>query len=254
MEKDFSRQSIFPQKGAQFRQQRGQKLLVQRRIQRHVPAQRCGVTPTVVSAVLNHRNGTVCCSEEKRRLIEKTAAELQYRVNIMARSIVQQRIPIVALMFHKTQQRDKFTSRYFSVTASELNFQQLQYNLESLLAFYRSEEEQIERFQTLVRNGLVGGVISNLIPEHNAAFIRSLQASGIPHVLLGSPQLPAAAVRTEPGNLYPFVRRLLQHTQAKNGYLHRLLNGEHMLALCRAEIPPSGISGSRRNWPEIRKT
>ncbi|MBE6374202.1 MAG: LacI family transcriptional regulator [Lentisphaerae bacterium] len=46
----------------------------------------CGVTPTVVSAVLNHRKGTVSCSEKKRRLIEKTAAELHYHVNSMARS------------------------------------------------------------------------------------------------------------------------------------------------------------------------
>lgn len=198
----------------------------------------CGVTPTVVSAVLNHRKGTVCCSEKKRRLIEKTAAELHYHVNIMARSIVQQRIPIVALMFHRIQLHDKIMDRYFSATASELNFQLLQHNLESLLAFYRSEEEQICRFQSLVHTGLIGGVISNLIPESNAGFIRALQSSGVPYVLLGTPQIPAVAIRVGHGMPLSPVRKLLRHVHAENCYLHRMFDGEHLLALHRKESPP----------------
>ena len=201
-------------------------------------AQRCGVTPTVVSAVLNHRKGTVCCSEKKRRLIEKTAAELHYHVNIMARSIVQQRIPIVALMFRKILTRDKIMDRYFSATASELNFQLLQYNLESLLAFYRSEEEQISRFQSLVHTGLIGGVISNLIPDSNAQFVQTLQASGIPYVLLGSPQIPAVAIRAEHGMPSPLIRKLLRQVRAKNCYLHRMIDGDHLLSLYQADIQP----------------
>ncbi|MBO4646881.1 MAG: LacI family DNA-binding transcriptional regulator [Lentisphaeria bacterium] len=201
-------------------------------------AQRCGVTPTVVSAVLNHRKGTVCCSEKKRLLIEKTAAELHYHANIMARSIVQQRIPIVALMFRQNQVRDKIMDRYFSATASELNFELLQYNLESLLAFYRSEEEQIGRFQSLVHTGLIGGVISNLIPDSNARFVRALQSSGIPYVLLGTPQIPAVAVRTEHGMPSPLIRKLLRQVHAKKCYLHRMIDGEHLLSLYQPDIPP----------------
>ena len=200
-------------------------------------ALRCGVTPTVVSAVLNHRKGTVCCSEKKRRLIEKTAAELHYHVNIMARSIVQQRIPIVALMFHKKPVCNKIVDRYFSVTASELNFQLLQHNLESLLAFYRSEEEQISRFQSLVNTGLIGGVISNLIPESNAGFIRELQSSGVPYVLLGTPQIPAVALRIGLGMPAAPVRELIRHVHAKQCYLHRLIGGKHLLAFYRKGAP-----------------
>ena len=201
-------------------------------------ASRCGVTPTVVSAVLNHRKGTVSCSEKKRRLIEKTAAELHYHVNIMARSIVQQRIPIVALMFHKLPSPEKFMDRYFSATASELNFQLLQHNLESLLAFYRSEEEQISRFQSLVNTGLIGGVISNLIPESNAGFIRVLQASGVPYVLLGTPQISAVAIRTGLGLPSSPVRKLIRHVHAENCYLHRVFEGKHLLALYRKGSAP----------------
>lgn len=200
-------------------------------------ALRCGVTPTVVSAVLNHRKGTVCCSEEKRRLIEKTAAELQYRGNIMARSMVQQRIPIAALMFHRPDSWGIAMDRYFSGTASDLNFQLLRHDLESLLAFYRDEEEQIRRFQFLVRTGLIGGVISNLIPGHNASFIRELQSSGVPYVLLGTPQIPAVACRIEEGLPPPLVRELLRHTHAKNFYLHRMDSGKHLLALYREGSP-----------------
>ena len=201
-------------------------------------ASRCGVTPTVVSAVLNHRKGTVCCSEKKRRLIEKTAAELHYHVNIMARSIVQQRIPIVALMFHKNQVRDKIMDRYFAATASELNFQLLQYDLESLLAFYRSEEEQIGRFQSLVNTGLIGGVISNLIPDSNASFVQALQASGIPYVLLGTPQIPAVSIRAAHGMPSAPVQKLIRHVHAGNCYLHRMFDGEHLLALYRKRSAP----------------
>ena len=199
-------------------------------------AARCGVTPTVVSAVLNHRKGTVCCSEKKRRLIEKTAAELHYHVNIMARSIVQQRIPIVALMFHKKQVRDKIMDRYFAATASELNFELLQYDLESLLAFYRSEEEQIGRFRSLVDTGLIGGVISNLIPDSNAGFVRALQSSGIPYVLLGTPQIPAVAVRVGHGLPSSPVQKMIRHVHAKNCYLHRMIDGKHLLALHHENI------------------
>jgi len=188
--------------------------------------------------VLNHRKGTVSCSEKKRRLIEKTAAELHYHVNIMARSIVQQRIPIVALMFHKLPSPEKFMDRYFSATASELNFQLLQHNLESLLAFYRSEEEQISRFQSLVNTGLIGGVISNLIPESNAGFIRVLQASGVPYVLLGTPQISAVAIRTGLGLPSSPVRKLLRHVHAENCYLHRVFEGKHLLALYRKGSAP----------------
>ena len=199
----------------------------------------CGVTPTVVSAVLNHRRGTICCSEKKRRLIEKTAAELHYHVNIMARSIVQQRIPIVALMFHRIQLHDKIMDRYFSATASDLNFQLLQHNLESLLAFYRSEEEQISRFQSLVHTGLIGGVISNLIPESNAGFVRALQSSGVPYVLLGTPQIPAVSIRVAHGMPPSLVQKLIRHAHAKDCYLHRMIGGEHLLALYRKGSQPA---------------
>ena len=50
-------------------------------------ATRCGVTPTIVSAVLNGRNDRITCSPAKRQQIQQVAKELDYQANFFARSI-----------------------------------------------------------------------------------------------------------------------------------------------------------------------
>ncbi|NLF93443.1 MAG: LacI family transcriptional regulator, partial [Oligosphaeraceae bacterium] len=172
-------------------------------------AERCGISPTVVSAVLNRPGARSRCSLETRALIEQTARELNYWPNLLAQSMVLRHVPVVALMLHKPQSSAYYGSRYFSTLAAALNFSLRERSLEILLSFYRNEDEQIERFRSLLSNGLIGGVISNLVPANNARFIRAVQESSLPYVVLGHPAVPALSLRDSIQIFY--YRELMEH-------------------------------------------
>lgn len=59
-------------------------------------AERCGLSPTAVSQVLN--NKSIRITEEKRALILQTAKELEYRPNLMSKSLVTQRSRMIGLL------------------------------------------------------------------------------------------------------------------------------------------------------------
>ena len=63
-------------------------------------AEVCNVTSTLVSAVLNNRNGNISCSDAKRELILKTAEKMCYKANFFARSMKIDHVPIVGLALH----------------------------------------------------------------------------------------------------------------------------------------------------------
>lgn len=154
----------------------------------------CGVTPTLVSAVLNNRLGRISCSEKKAELIRRTAERMGYHPDILARSMVKRQIPVVALMFHLQVDAQPYDDRYFSNTAFSVIMALREKGLETLIVFYRDEAEQIARFSELLRKGLICGVISNIIPHSHTAFTEKIKESGIPYVLLGKPDIPAVSV------------------------------------------------------------
>ena len=190
-------------------------------------ARACGVTPTLVSAVVNGRLGKITCVPEKKRLILETARKMGYRPNVFARSMVKRNVPVAALMFNMTEANRVRGSGYFAQRAAALTFGLEKYQIESLLVFYRSEEEQIEKFDALRSKGLIGGVISNLIPGANLNFVSRLVRSGVPYVIMGRPRIPAVSV--SPEGRCAFIGECLEHVGARRAYLYQEMENRPVL-------------------------
>ena len=196
-------------------------------------AQICGVTPTLVSAVLNNRLGKITCIPEKKELILKTARELGYQVNVFARSMVKKHIPVAALMFHHGDEDNlRLGSSYFAQRASQLTYSLEEHNIESLLVFYRSEEEQIRKLESLWNRGMIGGVISNIFPFSHLAFTSRLKELKIPHVVMGAPKAEVLCVSSR--SEYSFLRECKAHYGAKRVFL---LQGSNAMLYPWHDVP-----------------
>jgi len=153
-------------------------------------AEHCGVSPTVVSAVINNRRGRISCSAEKREMILNTSRELNYQVNIFARTMKLKRVPIVGVMLHCDQQRNRIDSSLFVEAAhAKLTLAFNKNDIEVLFIPYFSEEEQLARLTKLNGYGLIGGVVTNIIPQSHLAICRYLVESGLPYMVLGKPRM-----------------------------------------------------------------
>lgn len=149
---------------------------------------RCGVSPTIVSVVLNNREGKIFCTPERRAEILRVAAELNYRPNLLARSMVAQKLPLVGIMLNLHE--EDFQARrnsYFLRILPTMTFQLNQYHLEVLFIPYSDEKEQIERLDNLIGNNLIGGVITNIIPWSYRQIAGYLKQVKIPYMVLGYP-------------------------------------------------------------------
>ena len=178
----------------------------------------CGVTPTLVSAVLNNRLGKITCVPQKKELILNTARTLGYQPHIYARSMTKKNIPVAALMFHNEDENVLFSGNgYFAQRASKLTFSLEEHQIHSLLLFYRSEEEQISKLESLWHRGMIGGVISNIFPFAHSAFIARLKELRIPYVIMGNPQPEALCVTS--CNEYAFIRECNGYYGTKQAFL-----------------------------------
>lgn len=193
-------------------------------------AERCGVTPTVVSAVLNGSGRRSRCSEEKQALILKTAEELNYRPNIFARSMVTNRVPLVLLMFHRGTEDIAYGSQYFAESVAGASAVLNKCGLETIVVFFRTPEEQVARLNDLIRKGIVGGVISHIAQNANREFIELLHANNIPHILDGEPEIPAVAVMPQAtSGVSYFYEEVRQHYSAKKIFIHQAEGGRDVL-------------------------
>ena len=212
-------------------------------------AERCGVTPTVVSAVLNGSGRRSRCSAEKQTLIRKTAAEMNYQPNIFARSMVTRKVPLVLLMLHLDSHNIVYGSRYFAESVAGASALLNENGLEVTLVLYRDETEQIARFTELARKGLIGGVIAHVTPGHNGNFIRALLESKLPYVLQGETDIPAVSIMPFCGENNALYAEARKRYGAKKVFIHQAESGKDVL------FPYYDIPGySRFHYPPITPT
>ena len=151
---------------------------------------RCEVSPTVVSAVINGRQGRISCSPSKRQQILQTTKELNYHVNIFARTMKMQQVPIVGMMLHCDAQHMTNPGRpstFVEYAHARLTLAFNRNNLEVVFIPYFSEAEQLTRLDKLNGYGLIGGIVTNIIPESHQRICRYLAESGLPYMVLGKP-------------------------------------------------------------------
>lgn len=190
-------------------------------------AERSGVSPTMVSAVLNNRKGRICCSRERREKILAAARELNYRPNLLARSMAARTVPLVGIMLHlhKIDFQDGMNSYFLSVLP-EITFRLNQLELEVLFIPYSSEQEQIKRLDHLVGNNLIGGVITNIMPWSYHQITGYLTQAELPYMILGEPDSgDLYSVRTM-ADLTPVFQNYLQRRNFKKIYSVTTVKGE----------------------------
>lgn len=139
---------------------------------------------TVSRALNNHPK----ISEKTRCMIYDAANRLGYSPNLLARSMVARKnVPVIGVMLvqsgGKNSTDDYF--RYFSAMLPGLTFRLNEHELEVLFIPFVDEEQQVKRLKKLYSQGLLGGVISGIIPHSNREFDAYLEASKIPHMILG---------------------------------------------------------------------
>lgn len=151
----------------------------------------CGVSPTIVSVVLNGREGHIACADECRRAIREAAEKLGYRPNLLARSMVARQVPLVGVMLHLTE-KDFFggVNEYLQQILPELTFQFNRHGLEVIFVPYSDEKDQVCRAENLTGYGLAGGIVTNIIPGSNRRIGTFLKESAVPHMILGYPDEP----------------------------------------------------------------
>lgn len=150
-------------------------------------AERCSVSPTLVSAVLNHKNGRIVCSQTKREEIFAVAEQLNYKVNVLARSIRQRTVPIVGMLMYVPSKEKHPLSLHLNSYMTALTYTFNKNHLEVLYVPYSSEVEQLQRCQTLVGNGFSGGLITDIMPESHGRICSFLKNCGLPYMVLGYP-------------------------------------------------------------------
>ena len=190
-------------------------------------AERCGVSHTVVSAVLNRPWVRSRCSKEKCELIRKTARELHYQTNTLAQAMVLQHVPVVALMLRSMGEDKIYREIDFSDRAPKFMRAMQEHQIEVLTVFYRDEAEQLERFESLRSRGLIGGVASNIIPFSHRKILKAFKDSGMPYVVFGHLASPGLCVRVR--NDYSFVKEAHRRLGTRKCFLLQEENNGQIL-------------------------
>lgn len=171
-------------------------------------AHKCGVSPAVVSVVLRNKKSRTTCSKDTREKILKTAGELNYRPNRLAKAMVCGSPPIVALSLHVERSSPTMVNFYLHDIMPAAAFALNKLGLEMIFQPFDTHEEQMRRLRELIADRLIGGVISNFIPAYQAEVVEFLTNIGLPFVVLGDNVNPAVpSVGHDTGVLKEFLRR-----------------------------------------------
>jgi hypothetical protein len=151
-------------------------------------AEVCNVTSTLVSAVLNNRNGNISCSDAKRELILKTAEKMCYKANFFARSMKIDHVPIVGLALHlETHDNIGELSMYVNSCLSHITSALNNYKIEVIFIPYVTEQEQLGRLNNLLHCNMIGGIITNIIPDSHLKICEFLKQAHLPYMIMGNP-------------------------------------------------------------------
>lgn len=150
-------------------------------------AKKCGVSTALVSAVLNRKLGKMQCSREKQELIQKTASELDYRANALARSIKAQNIPITGVFLRRANVAMPGFSNSTSILLDSLCAVLNSKGLEVLFVPFKDNAAQLKRMRDLYAGGFIGSIITNISPADHQEVCDLLKNSGIPYMILGCP-------------------------------------------------------------------
>lgn len=122
-------------------------------------AERCGVSATVVSAVLNHRRCRISCSEERREQIFRVARELNFQPNLTARRLRSGRSRCVGVLF------PSFRDRIIAEIMNEIYRELQRNNYTGIFAFWEHHDEVRRAYDSVMQNNVDGIISCEYHPE-----------------------------------------------------------------------------------------
>ncbi len=150
-------------------------------------SEKTGVSPTVVSHVLNDRIGHIRVSESKRRFIKKVADELGYVPNLKAKSMITRKSYTIGLICsyipRNTDLYDR-TDYYVGNALRGVERACREVNYHCLVSY--CDLSSLEKFvyPRAVKDSSVDGVV--LIGYTSSSVVKKLSAMNIPCVQIGS--------------------------------------------------------------------
>ncbi|MFA6292010.1 MAG: LacI family DNA-binding transcriptional regulator [Victivallales bacterium] len=150
-------------------------------------AEACGISPTVASAALRNKKGSVRYSQELREKVLATAKKMNYRLNRLASAVASGKSPFVAVFLHHGSSEYALPVNFYlhdTLTAAAFALHKSGY--EMVFVPYSDEAEQVKRIESMLEGKLVSGVITNFISGHNRELFSLLKKTTAPYAILGN--------------------------------------------------------------------
>lgn len=167
-------------------------------------AEKAGVSSITVSRVLNGNPGNKVSAGLSAE-IRELAKRMGYSRNAFASAIRTGKIPLIAVCLHRLWEDERYIRMYWCDMVSNFTTLLPGYGLDMILVAYTEPAELKKRLTALSSSGLIGGVISNLIPDAVDECCEAIAAAELPFVLLGNP------VREDIPCVYSDNTRMQQH-------------------------------------------
>lgn len=193
-------------------------------------AEKCGVSITAVSLVLNNKPNRI--SPEKRKLILQTAKDLNYRPNLISRSLVTKKSNIIGLLIPNIND-------IFYAELSQTLIKELATKGYTVVIGCTDKEHEMEKFYVnrFVDYGVEGVIVARTYDEldHFEDIISILDVNSIPHISTDMnptrSNIPFFSVDQEAG-AYIGLKHLINLGHKKIG----LLTGPKNLILTKCRI------------------
>jgi len=190
-------------------------------------AEKAGVSSITVSRVLNGRPGNKV-SVKLCEKIRALAKDMGYSRNTFATAIRTGKIPLIAVCLHRLWEDERYIRTYWCDMISNFTTLLPKYGLDMILVSYTEPAELQKRLTALSSSGLIGGIISNLIPDLVDECCQAIFKTKLPFVLLGkhdNENIPY--VSTENSKLKKYLEEKLksQHCTAIKNYHTRSGHG-----------------------------
>jgi DNA-binding LacI/PurR family transcriptional regulator len=149
-------------------------------------AKQCGISTAVASAALRSARSSVRYSPATQARVHAAARLLNYQPNRLAQAVKTGVVPVVAVALHADQADTDRINTYLHDTLPTAGIRLHERGLEMLFLPFSSCTEAIARLERLIAEGLIGGVISNVLRGEERVLSDFLKASGVPFVLLAA--------------------------------------------------------------------
>jgi DNA-binding LacI/PurR family transcriptional regulator len=147
-----------------------------------------GVSRATAGRVLS---GSTTVAEESREAVQRAAQELGYVTNRAARALMTRRSGSIAFVVAEPEERF-FADPHFSLVLRGAHAAVAEHDVQLVFSIVHGDAER-ERFERFARAGhLDGAILMSLHGDHPLP--RTLQAAGIPVILMGRPMVPIDGV------------------------------------------------------------